>query len=66
MASLYQVFIFFSLLTTMLYLHIESELEARRFGLFAMLMVSIAVGLLFKYGHIFRGITTTLFALNLS
>jgi cytochrome c-type biogenesis protein CcsB len=50
-SNLYEVFVLFSFLTTLLYLHVESQMEDRKLGLFAMLMVSAAVVFLFKYGQ---------------
>jgi cytochrome c-type biogenesis protein CcsB len=50
-SNLYEVFVLFSFLTTLLYLHLESQLEDRRLGVFVMLVVSAAVVFLFKYGQ---------------
>lgn len=50
-SNLYEVFVLFSLLTTLLYLHIESQMQERSLGGFAMLVVSAAVVFLFKYGQ---------------
>jgi cytochrome c-type biogenesis protein CcsB len=50
-SNLYEVFVLFSLLTTLLYLHLEAQLGRRELGVFVMLMVSAAVVFLFKYGQ---------------
>jgi cytochrome c-type biogenesis protein CcsB len=49
-SNLYEVFVLFSFLTTMLYLHLEHHFGSRQLGLFAMLLVSAAVTFMFKYG----------------
>ncbi|MYM67319.1 c-type cytochrome biogenesis protein CcsB [Pseudoduganella sp. FT55W] len=49
-SNLYEVFVLFSFLTTMLYLHLEHQFGSRQLGLFAMLLVSAAVVFMFKYG----------------
>jgi len=49
-SNLYEVFVLFSFMTTMLYLHLEQNFGSRQLGLFAMLMVSAAVVFMFKYG----------------
>jgi cytochrome c-type biogenesis protein CcsB len=49
-SNLYEVFVLFSFLTTMLYLHIEQHLGSRQLGLFAMALVSAAIVFMFKYG----------------
>lgn len=50
-SNLYEVFVLFSFLTTLLYLHIEWQTADRKLGAFAMLVVSAAVVFLFKYGQ---------------
>jgi cytochrome c-type biogenesis protein CcsB len=50
-SNLYEVFVLFSFLTTLLYLHIEWQTKDRKLGGFAMLVVSAAVVFLFKYGQ---------------
>jgi cytochrome c-type biogenesis protein CcsB len=49
-SNLYEVFVLFSFLTTMLYLHIEQHFGSRQLGLFAMVLVSAAIVFMFKYG----------------
>lgn len=49
-SNLYEVFVLFSFLTTMLYLHIEQHFGSRQLGLFAMALVSAAIVFMFKYG----------------
>ena len=49
-SNLYEVFVLFSFLTTLLYLHIEQHIHSRQLGVFAMLLVSAAVAFMFKYG----------------
>ncbi|MBV6325470.1 c-type cytochrome biogenesis protein CcsB [Duganella sp. HSC-15S17] len=49
-SNLYEVFVLFSFLTTMLYLHIEQHFGSRQLGLFTMVLVSAAVVFMFKYG----------------
>ncbi|WP_295995216.1 c-type cytochrome biogenesis protein CcsB, partial [Rugamonas sp.] len=49
-SNLYEVFVLFSFMTTLLYLHLEKNLGSRQLGLFAMLVVSAAVIFMFKYG----------------
>jgi cytochrome c-type biogenesis protein CcsB len=49
-SNLYEVFVLFSFLTTMLYLNLEQQFGSRQLGLFAMLLVSGAVVFMFKYG----------------
>lgn len=50
-SNLYEVFVLFSFLTTLLYLHIEWQTDDKKLGAFAMLVVSAAVVFLFKYGQ---------------
>jgi cytochrome c-type biogenesis protein CcsB len=49
-SNLYEVFVLFSFMTTLLYLHLEQHFGSRQLGAFAMLMVSAAVVFMFKYG----------------
>ena len=49
-SNLYEVFVLFSLITSLLYLHQESRSGNRQLGALAMLVVSAAVGFLFWYG----------------
>nr|WP_315254665.1 c-type cytochrome biogenesis protein CcsB [uncultured Duganella sp.] len=49
-SNLYEVFVLFSFMTTMLYLHLEQQFGSRQLGLFAMALVSAAVVFMFKYG----------------
>jgi len=49
-SNLYEVFILFSLLTALLYLHMEQASGSRQLGALVMLVVSAAVGFLFWYG----------------
>jgi cytochrome c-type biogenesis protein CcsB len=49
-SNLYEVFVLFSFLTTMLYLHLEQHFGNKQLGLFAMTLVSAAVVFMFKYG----------------
>jgi len=49
-SNLYEVFVLFSFLTTMLYLHLEQQFGSRQLGLFAMAVVSAAVLFMFRYG----------------
>ncbi|TFW21432.1 c-type cytochrome biogenesis protein CcsB [Duganella callida] len=49
-SNLYEVFVLFAFLTTMLYLHLEAHFGSRQLGLFAMTLVSAAVVFMFKYG----------------
>jgi len=51
-SNLYEVFVLFSLITALLYLHLEARLGSRQLGGFVMLVVSAAVGFLFWYGAI--------------
>lgn len=51
-SNLYEVFVLFSLITALLYLHMEARLHSRQLGGFVMLVVSAAVGFLFWYGAI--------------
>ncbi|MDX1796354.1 MAG: c-type cytochrome biogenesis protein CcsB, partial [Hydrogenovibrio sp.] len=48
-SSLYEVFILFSVITTLLYLYYEQKLKTRAIGGFVMLVVSAAVGFLLWY-----------------
>ena len=50
-SNLYEVFVLFAWLTTLLYLHIEWQMKSRALGGLAMLVVSAAVVFLFKYGQ---------------
>jgi cytochrome c-type biogenesis protein CcsB len=50
-SNLYEVFILFSFLTTLLYLHLEYKYNDKKLGLFVMLLVSAAVIFMFKYGQ---------------
>jgi cytochrome c-type biogenesis protein CcsB len=49
-SNLYEVFILFSLLTSLLYLHMEQSTGSRQLGAMVMLVVSAAVAFLFWYG----------------
>jgi len=49
-SNLYEVFVLFSFMTTMLYLHLEQQFGSRQLGVFAMAVVSAAVVFMFKYG----------------
>jgi cytochrome c-type biogenesis protein CcsB len=49
-SNLYEVFVLFSFMTTMLYLHLEQSFGSRQLGVFAMAVVSAAVVFMFKYG----------------
>jgi len=49
-SNLYEVFVLFSFMTTMLYLHLEQQFGSRQLGLFAMALVSAAVLFMFRYG----------------
>lgn len=51
-SNLYEVFILFSIITALLYLHMEERFNNRQLGGFVMLIVSAAVGFLFWYGAI--------------
>lgn len=51
-SNLYEVFVLFSLITALLYLHMETRLNNRQLGGFVMLIISAAVGFLFWYGAI--------------
>ena len=50
-SNLYEVFVLFCFLTTLLYLHLEHRSGNRQLGLFAMLPVSAAVAFVFVYGR---------------
>lgn len=45
-SNLYEVFVLFSLLTALLYLHYERHYATRRLGAFVLLVISAAVGFL--------------------
>lgn len=49
-SNLYEVFVLFSIITTLLYLRLEDRLDNRALGAFVMPAVSAAVGFLFWYG----------------
>ncbi|WP_292936276.1 c-type cytochrome biogenesis protein CcsB [Noviherbaspirillum sp.] len=49
-SNLYEVFVLFSLTTTVLYLYLEQRCQTRLLGAFVMLAVSAAVGFTFWYG----------------
>ncbi|MES2163325.1 MAG: c-type cytochrome biogenesis protein CcsB [Pseudomonadota bacterium] len=49
-SNLYEVFVLFSLMTTLLYLHLERQFGSRQLGVFAMLPVAAAVLFMFRYG----------------
>ncbi len=48
-SNLYEVFVLFSLLTALLYLHYERSYGTRRLGAFVLLVISAAVGFLLWY-----------------
>jgi cytochrome c-type biogenesis protein CcsB len=48
-SNLYEVFILFSLLTSLLYLYYEARYRTRQFGAFALLVISAAIGFLLWY-----------------
>lgn len=50
-SNLYEVFVLFSFVTTLLYLFIEHQLGSRQLGLFVLLPVSAAVLFMFRYGQ---------------
>lgn len=50
-SNLYEVFVLFCFLTTLLYLHLERRAGNGQLGLFAMLPVSAAVAFVFAYGR---------------
>jgi len=48
-SNLYEVFVLFSLITALLYLHYEKHYATRRMGAFVLLVISAAVGFLLWY-----------------
>lgn len=48
-SNLYEVFILFSLITALLYLHYEKKYQTRNLGAFVLLVISAAVGFLLWY-----------------
>ncbi len=52
LSNLYEVFVLFSWLTTILYLYFEQKYKTRSMGAFAMLVVSAAVGFLLWYSMV--------------
>ncbi|HEY3433912.1 MAG TPA: c-type cytochrome biogenesis protein CcsB [Rhodocyclaceae bacterium] len=48
-SNLYEVFVLFSLITALLYLHYEKHYATRRLGAFVLLVISAAVGFLLWY-----------------
>jgi len=49
-SNLYEVFVLFSFMTTLLYLHLEQRFGSRQLGAFVMLVIAAAVAFMFKYG----------------
>jgi cytochrome c-type biogenesis protein CcsB len=50
-SNLYEVFVLFAFITTLLYLYLEVQLGSRQLGLLVLLPVSAAVMFMFRYGQ---------------